>query len=285
MIPKRPFGRTGHLSTRTIFGAFALSRATQAEADLVLELLLEYGINHIDAAASYGDAELRLGPWMRHHRRDFFLATKTEKRTYQAAWEELHRSLELLQTDYVDLWQLHYLVKPAEWEVAMGPGGVLEAALEARAQGLIRFIGVTGHDVPIAEMHLRSLARFEFDSVLLPYNYPMMQNPAYAANFEKLVALCQEKDVAVQTIKSLARGEWGDKPQQGNTWYEPLTEQADIDRAVHWVLSRPNLFLITSGDMDLLPKILDAASRFEARPAAEAMAAMVSRLEMEPLFV
>ncbi len=285
MIPKRPFGRTGHLSTRTIFGAFALSRATQAEADLVLELLLESGINHIDAAASYGDAELRLGPWMRHHRRDFFLATKTEKRTYQAAWEELHRSLELLQTDYVDLWQLHYLVKPAEWEVAMGSGGVLEAALEARAQGLIRFIGVTGHDVPIAEMHLRSLARFEFDSVLLPYNYPMMQNPAYATNFEKLVALCQEKDVAVQTIKSLARGEWGDKPQQGNTWYEPLTEQADIDRAVHWVLSRPNLFLITSGDMDLLPKILDAASRFEARPAAEAMAAMVSRLEMEPLFV
>jgi aryl-alcohol dehydrogenase-like predicted oxidoreductase len=177
MIPKQPFGRTGHLSTRAIFGAFALSRATQAQADRVLEILLEYGVNHIDVAASYGDAEQRVGPWMKQYRRDFFLATKTEKRTYQEAWEELHRSLELLQTDQVDLWQFHYLVKPEEWEIAMGPGGALEAALEAREQGLIRFIGVTGHDVPIAEMHLRSLARFQFDSVLLPYNYPMMQNP------------------------------------------------------------------------------------------------------------
>jgi aryl-alcohol dehydrogenase-like predicted oxidoreductase len=285
MIPKQPFGRTGHMSTRTIFGAFALSRASQAQADRVLELLLEYGINHIDVAASYGDAELRVGPWMRRHRQDFFLATKTEKRTYQEAWEELHRSLELLQTDHVDLWQFHYLVKPEEWEVAMGPGGVLEAALEARAQGLIRFIGVTGHDVPIAEMHLRSLARFGFDSVLLPYNYLMMQNPEYAAKFEQLLALCREQKAAVQTIKSLARREWGDTPKQGNTWYHPLTEQADIDLAVHWVLSRPDLFLITAGDMDLLPKILDAAGRFEAGPSEAEMEAMASRLEMEPRFV
>ena len=285
MIPKQPFGRTSHLSTRAIFGAFALSRATQAEADRVLELLLKYGVNHIDVAASYGDAELRVGPWMPQHRQDFFLATKTEKRTYREAREELHRSLELLKTDYVDLWQLHYLVKPEEWEVAMGPGGVLEAALEARAQRLVRFIGVTGHDVPIAQMHLRSLARFEFDSVLLPYNYPLMQNPEYAAKFEQLLALCREQNVAVQTIKSLARGEWGDTPKHGNTWYRPLTEQADIDRAVHWVLSRPDIFLVTSGDMDLLPKILDAASRFEAGPDETEMAAMASRLEMAPLFV
>jgi predicted aldo/keto reductase-like oxidoreductase len=193
--------------------------------------------------------------------------------------------LERLQTDQVDLWQLHYLVKPEEWEVAMGPEGVLEAALEARAQGLIRFIGVTGHDVPIAEMHLRSLARFQFDSVLLPYNYPLMQNPEYAAKFEQLLALCREQKVAVQTIKSLARGAWGKQPQQGNTWYQPLTEQADIDRAVHWVLSRPDLFLNTAGDMELLPKILDAAGRFEAGPAEAEMEAMVSRLEMAPLFV
>ena len=285
MVSRQLFGRTGHESTRAIFGAFALSRASQAEADRVLELLLKYGVNHIDVAASYGDAELRVGPWMPQHRQDFFLATKTEKRTYREAWEELHRSLELLKTDYLDLWQLHYLVKPEEWEVAMGPGGVLEAALEARAQRLVRFIGVTGHDVPIAQMHLRSLARFEFDSVLLPYNYPLMQNPEYAAKFEQLLALCREQNVAVQTIKSLARGEWGDTPKHGNTWYRPLTEQADIDRAVHWVLSRPDIFLVTSGDMDLLPKILDAASRFEAEPDETEMAAMASRLEMAPLFV
>lgn len=284
MIPKEPFGRTGHLSTRTIFGAAALGRVSQAEADRTLEVLLEYGVNHIDTAASYGEAELRIGPWLERHRRDFFLATKTEERTYQAAWDELRRSLERLRTDHVDLWQLHYLVKPEEWEVAMGPGGVLEAAIEAREQGLIRFIGVTGHDVPIAEMHLRSLARFDFDSVLLPYNYPLLQNPRYAANFERVVTVCRERNVAVQTIKSLCRRPWGDRPRRRATWYEPFEEQADIDRAVHWVLSRPGLFLNTAGDINLLPKVLDAASRFETGPTAAEMAAVAARLEMAPLF-
>ena len=285
MIPKQPFGRTGHLSTRTIFGAAALGRVSQAEADRTLEVLLEYGVNHIDTAASYGEAELRIGPWLAHHRQDFFLATKTEQRTYREALEELHRSLERLRVDQVDLWQLHYLVKPEEWEVAMGPGGVLEAALEARERGLIRFIGVTGHDVPIAEMHLRSLARFDFDSVLLPYNYPLMQNPVYAAGFEKVLAICQERNVAVQTIKSLCRRPWGDRPHTRATWYEPFEEQVDIDQAVHWVLSRPGIFLNTVGDIYVLPKVLDAASRFETGPSDEEMAAVADRLKMEPLFV
>ena len=266
MIPKQLFGRTGHMSTRAIFGAVALSQVTQAEADRTLEVLLEYGVNHIDTAASYGEAELRIGPWMRQHRRAFFLATKTEKRTYQEAWDELHRSLERLRVDSVDLWQLHYLVDPEEWQVAMGPGGVLEAAIAAREQGLIRFIGVTGHDVPIAEMHLRSLERFDFDSVLLPYNYPMMQNPEYVANFESLLTLCQRRNVAVQTIKSLCRRPLGDRPQSRATWYEPFEDQTDIERAVHWVLSRPDIFLNTIGDTDILPKVLDAASQLPNRP-------------------
>ena len=285
MIPTEPFGRTGHLSTRTIFGAASLSQVTQNEADRTLEVLLEYGVNHIDTAASYGDAELRIGPWMARHRQDFFLATKTEARTHQAARDELHRSLERLRVDKVDLWQLHYLVKPEEWEIAMGPGGVLEAAIEAREQGLIRFIGVTGHDIPIAEMHLRSLERFDFDSVLLPYNYPLMQNPEYATNFEKVMAVCQAQQVAVQTIKSLCRRPWGDRPQNRATWYEPLEDQADIDRAVHWVLNRPGIFLNTVGDIYVLPKVLDAASRFQAGPSEQEMAAAAIRLELEPLFV
>ena len=284
MIAKQPFGRTGQVSTRTIFGAAALGRVSQAEADRTLEVLQQYGVNHIDTAASYGDAELRIGPWMKHHRQDFFLATKTEKRTYKEAREELHRSLDKLQVDSVDLWQFHYLVGEAEWEVAMGPGGVLEAALEAREQGLIRFIGVTGHDVAIAEMHLRSLNRFDFDSVLLPYNYILMQNPVYAANFEKVLKLCQARNTAVQTIKSLARRPWGNRPQIRATWYEPFEEQADIDRAAHWVLNRPGIFLNTTGDIHLLPKILDAASRFESGPSAAAMAAAADQLEMVPLF-
>lgn len=285
MITKQPFGRTGHMSTRLLFGAAALGQVTQEEADRTLDLILEYGINHIDTAASYGEAELRIGPWMKHHRQDFFLATKTEKRTRQEAWDELQRSLDRLQVSSVDLWQMHILVDPVEWEVAMGPDGALEAFIEAREQGLVRFLGVTGHGTTIAAMHKRSLGRFDFDSVLLPYNFTMMQNPKYAETFEELLTICQQRNVAVQTIKSITRGPWGDKSQNRATWYEPLEEQSDIDRAVHWVLSRPGVFLNTVGDIHLLPKVLDAASRFQVGPSAEEMQDMVGELEMAPLFV
>ncbi len=285
MIPQQPFGRTGHMSTRIIFGGAALWAATQDQADRVLELILQYGINHIDTAASYGDSELRIGPWLDRHRRDFFLATKTGERTYQKARDQIRRSLDRLHTDHVDLLQLHYLVKPEEWEVAMGPGGALEAALEAREQGLVRFIGVTGHDVVVAQMHMHSLERFDFDSVLLPYSYILMQNPQYAADFEALMAVCQARNVAVQTIKGITRGPWGDKPKTRQTWYEPLEDQAAIDRAVHWVLERPDIFLNTVGDMDILPKVLDATSRFQAAPAEAELQADAERLEMAPLFV
>jgi aryl-alcohol dehydrogenase-like predicted oxidoreductase len=285
MIAKQPFGRTGHMSTRTIFGAAALSRVTQEEADRTLELLLTYGVNHIDTAASYGDSELRIGPWMAQYRQQFFLATKTGRRTYQEARDEFHRSLERLRVDRVDLLQLHNLVDPQEWEVAMGPGGALEAAVEAREQGLVRFLGVTGHGVTVAAMHKRSLERFDFDSVLLPYNYVMMQNPQYAADFEALMALCQARNVAVQTIKSITRAPWGDKPHTAATWYEPLEDQADIDKAVHWVLGRPGIFLNTVGDIHVLPKVLDAADRFQAPPSDAEMRELMEKLAMEPLFV
>ncbi len=188
MIDKQPFGRSGHVSSRTIFGAAALGGVTQAEADRTLELILSHGINHIDTAASYGESELRIGPWMGEYRKEFFLATKTGERTYEAARDQIHRSLERLRVDQVDLLQLHNLAEPGEWEVAMGPGGALEAAIEAREQGLVRFIGVTGHGITIAATHKRSLERFDFDSVLLPYSYVLMQNPAYAADFEALMA-------------------------------------------------------------------------------------------------
>ncbi|RLD06711.1 MAG: aldo/keto reductase [Chloroflexota bacterium] len=285
MIKKQAFGRTGHKSTRTLFGAAALSKVTQAEADHTLEVLLKYGVNHIDTAASYGEAELRIGPWMKQHRQNFFLATKTEERTYQGAWDELHRSLERLRVDYVDLWQMHLLVNPEDWKTAMGPGGALEAFIEAREQGLVRFLGVTGHGVTVPAMHKRSLERFDFDSVLLPYNYTMMQNPQYAADFEALAAICQERNVAMQAIKTLVRRPWGDKTQTRSTWYEPFEDQANIDQVVHWALGRPGIFLNTAGDIHLLPKVLDAASRFQSAPTEEAMAEMATKLEMAPLFV
>lgn len=280
-----PFGRSGHLSTRTIFGAAALGPVTQLEADQTLEVLLRYGVNHIDVAASYGDAELRLAPWLAHHREQFFLATKTGERQAQAAREELHRSLERMKVEYVDLWQLHSLADPIEWDIALSPGGALEAAIEAKQQGLIRAIGVTGHGVQIAASHRRSLERFDFDTVLLPYNYITMRNDYYREQFNALLATCRERNVAVQTIKSIAGKPWLGRPHMHTTWYGPLTEQQDIDLAVHWVLSQPGIFLNTVGDIHLLPKVLDAASRFEDRPADEAMETLVKRSGMQPLFV
>ncbi len=285
MIGTQPFGRTGHMSTRLIFGGAAFSSVTQEEADRTLDVLLEYGINHIDTAASYGDSELHIGPWMARHRQDFFLATKTGERTYQKARDEFHRSLERLRVDSVDLIQLHYLVDPQEWEVAMGPGGALEALVEAREQGLTRFIGVTGHDVSVAIMHKRSLERFDFDSVLLPYNYIMMQNPQYAADFESLLAICQKRNVAVQTIKGVCRRPWGDKSHSRATWYEPLEDQAAIDKTVHWILNRPGIFLNTAADIHILPRVLDAGSRFQAAPSDKEMKALLAEQAMAPLFI
>ena len=284
-IERRPFGRTGHLSSVTLFGAAALGHVTQAEEDGTLDLLLEYGVNHIDTAASYGDAELRIGPWMARHRHDFFLATKTGDRTYAAAKASIHRSLERLRVDSVDLIQLHALVHPDEWETAMGPGGALEACTEARQQGLVRYIGVTGHGLTIAAMHRRSLERYGFDSVLLPYNLPMMAQEGYAADFERLLALCVERNVAVQTIKTITRGPWATTARTYATWYQPLEEQADIDTAVHWAMGRPGIFLNTVGDIHLLPKVLDAASRFVNRPSDDELRQVVVEQQMTPLFV
>ncbi|GAC1544373.1 MAG: hypothetical protein NVS2B7_18660 [Herpetosiphon sp.] len=284
MIGTHPFGRTGHVSTRTIFGAAALGQVTQAEADKTLETLLQYGVNHIDTAASYGDSELRIGPWMSQYRSQFFLATKTGERKYQAARDQIHRSLERLQVDQVDLIQLHNLGHPDEWETAMGPGGALEAAIEARDQGLVRFIGVTGHGSTIATMHRRSLERFAFDSVLLPFNFIEMQKPQYVADFTALQTLCQERQVAVQTIKSITRAPWGAKEHNRSTWYEPLEDQADIDRAVWWVLAHHGLFLNTVGDIHVLPRVLDAASRFEAAPSDDELTQAMEQLHMSTLF-
>src|ERR1700712_2443335 len=185
-IPTLEFGSTGHRSTRLIFGAAGLAEVSQDTADRVLDQLLEHGINHIDVAAGYGDAELRVAPWLRAHRDTFFLATKTGERTAAEAREQLHRSLERLGVDQVDLIQLHNLADPIEWDIALSPGGALEALVQARDEGLVRFIGVTGHGAQIAANHRRSLQRYDFDSVLLPYNYVTMQNPYYAENFTAL---------------------------------------------------------------------------------------------------
>lgn len=285
MILRNQFGRTGHASTRIIFGAYALSKATQAEADRILDMLLECGVNHIDTAPMYGNAEKCIGSWMEQHRDDFFLATKSRKRTYKGAWKDLQRSLSRLRVDYIDLWQLHGLTNPAGWEKVMGPEGALEAFIEARDKGLVRFLGVTGHGNKVPAMHKRSLERFDFDTVLLPYNYLLMQNPRYAADFNELVGLCRKRNVAVQTMKSIARWPCGGRSKTYNTYfYEPLETQDAIDKSVHWSLGFPDSFLATVGDMQLLPKMLDAAYRFEKRPSDREMSAMVDEFDIQQIF-
>jgi aryl-alcohol dehydrogenase-like predicted oxidoreductase len=285
MLVRAPFGATGHDSSRAIFGAAALGSVSKGDADRTLDLLLRHGVNHIDVAASYGDAELRIATWLRRNPGTFFVATKTGERTYRAAREEIRRSLDRLGIDRIDAIQLHNLVDVIEWETALGAGGALEAAIEAREEGLVRFIGVTGHGLSVPEMHRRSLERFPFDSVLLPYNYVQMQDPRYAETFEALAAVCAERHIALQTIKSVALRRWEGRAATAATWYEPLRDQADIDLAAHWVLGRPEAFLLTTGDVEILPRLLDAVSRFEGRPSDEEMAGLAAQRDIMPLFV
>ena len=290
MIEHIPFGRTGHNSSRTIFGAAALGAMSQERANSVLELLPSYAVNHIDTAASYGDSELRLAPWLAEHRNSVFLATKTGDRTAAGARESLHKSLVRLGVAQVDLIQMHNLVDEAEWQTAMGPNGALEALIEARDEGLVRFIGVTGHGTRVAAMHLRSLEQFDFDSVLLPYNFSMMQQPQYADDFDTLVALCEQRQVAVQTIKSIARRRWTDQDEDKRfSWYMPIREPAALRRAVHFVLARPGLFLNTSSDATILAEALTAAADWTSESAAAPDDAALTRdvvsMGIEPLFV
>ncbi|HAE21657.1 MAG TPA: aldo/keto reductase [Spirochaetaceae bacterium] len=285
MIEKMEFGGTGHTSTRALFGAAAFWRVSQDEADRTMAVLEEYGVNHIDTAASYGDSELRLGPWLKHNRKRVFLATKTEKRGYREAKEELGRSLERLQVDSVDLWQMHILVDPRDWELAMSEDGALRAFVEARDEGLVRFLGVTGHGVTTPFMHLKSLERYPFDSVLLPYNYPMLLNAEYKSGFERLAAVCKERNIALQAIKTLAKGPKREGAKNDHaTWYEPLAEAEDIEIAIHWALGNEQLFINTAGDIGLLPLILKAFSSFNSKIRDEDMEKFTRAKGMTTLF-
>ena len=285
MIPTLPFGRTGHISTRVLFGAAALSRVTQSEADRAMETLMEYGVNHIDTSESYGDSELLLGHWIAKYRDKFFLATKTDGRTYQAAKESIQRSLERLRTDYLDLIQLHAVIDDSEWEIAMGPSGALEAAIEARQQGLVKFIGITSHSLHAPIIHQKSLARFDFDSILLPWNYQLSHNLEYAANFQAVVKTARAKNTAVQIIKTAQRRLWCDNPRWATTWYEPYRDQKSIDMAIHWALSNPGVFINSAGDVNVMPMVLDAASRYEKPPTDEQMQELMRTQATEPLWV
>ena len=285
MLPTAPFGRTGHQSTRVIFGAAALGGMSPSRAAATLALVHERGVNHIDTAASYGQSEVRLQPWLAEHRSEVFLATKTGDRTADEARASLERSLTRMGVDHVDLIQLHNLVEPDEWETAHAPGGALEALIKAREEGLTRFIGVTGHGIRIAGAHRRSLERFDYDSVLLPVNFALLDRPDYRRDVDALFEVCEQRNVAVQTIKAIARGRWAaDDLTPHRSWYNPLTDPAALDRAVRYVLSQSGLFLNTTSDATLLPAVFDAAAQPLVRPSDDELRLDISEQGITALF-
>src|SRR5512136_639074 len=244
----RQLGRTGHNSTVAIFGAAALGRVTQAQADATMESIIAAGVNHIDVAPSYGEAELRLGPWMEHERQRFFLGCKTTERTKAGAAAELRGSLQRLRVDSFDLFQLHAVKTMEELDQVTAPGGALEAVIEAREQGLTRHIGITGHGADAPAIYLEALRRFDFDSVLFPLNFVQYAHPTYRKNAEELVRQCRARDVGTMIIKSICRRPWGDQPRTHATWYKPLTDVEHIQRAVNFALSQDVTGLCTAGD-------------------------------------
>jgi predicted aldo/keto reductase-like oxidoreductase len=249
-----------------------------------MALLIQSGINHVDTAASYGRSEELLGQWIRRNGAPFFLASKTEKRTKPEAYEQICMSLDRLHVTHLDMIQIHALHEDADWNRAFGPGGVLEAVIQARGEGLVRYIGVTAHGVLAPEYHLRSLTQFDFDAVLLPYNFSMMQNPAYSSSFEKLAFECRDRNIALQTIKGLSRSPWNEKQPNRTTWYRPIEDPKEISLTVDWILGNLQVFLNTAGDITILPHILKAAQSLHHRPSDQTMHAQAERLKIEPLF-
>jgi aryl-alcohol dehydrogenase-like predicted oxidoreductase len=287
VIAKLSFGKTDHNSTRAVFGGAAIREGfTPQAADRLLEMLLEYGVNHIDTAPLYGNgnSEACIGSWMKTYRDRFFLATKIGQRSYREAWQSIRTSLRNLRVDHIDLIQLHNLTDPKEWQLALEPKGALQACIEAREHGLVRFIGVTGHGLFAPRMHMKSLERFPFDAVLLPWNYPLSKHQEYAADFSRLKDLCAKLQVAVQTIKSVAFRPWEGRVRSADTWYEPLTLQDDIGRAVSWVLSHEGIFLSTVGDAATLPKVLAAANDPTPQPSDGEMEMMEANRGMKLIF-
>lgn len=283
-MEKRRFGRSGHMSTIAIFGAAAFWEISQTDADKVMEMVIEAGVNHIDVAPSYGQAEDRIGPWMPRERERFFLGCKTMERTKQGAWDEMQRSLKKLQTDRFDLYQLHAITNMEELDACTMAGGALEAVIEARQQGLTRHIGITGHGADSPRVFIEALNRFEFDSILFPLNFVQMSNPEFRKDSEKLIALCKEKDVGTMVIKTVTKGPWGEKEKTATTWYEPFSKIDEIQQAVNFALSYDVTGLCTAGDTRVLPMVLDACENFHPFTATECDEVIKSGAHYEPLF-
>jgi aryl-alcohol dehydrogenase-like predicted oxidoreductase len=280
----RRFGRTGHMSTIAIFGAAAFYQISQEDADKVMELIIQAGINHIDVAPGYGEAEIRIGPWMPRERKRFFLGCKTMERTREGAWNEMQVSLKRLQTETFDLYQCHAITTMEELDAVTMKGGALEAFVQARQEGLTKFLGITGHGVNAPQIYLEALRRFDFDSVLFPLNFVQMANPEYRKHAEELIATCKAKDVGTMVIKSITKGPWGEKQHTATTWYEPFEEIDEIQKGVNFALSYDVSGLCTAGDTRVLPLVLQACENFSPLNKDEMEEMIKSGKQYEPLF-
>ncbi|MFN8524201.1 MAG: aldo/keto reductase [Chloroflexota bacterium] len=263
------------MSTVVALGCAAIGRVDQATADVAVQTALDHGVNHIDVAPGYGDAELRLKPRMPRIRSQMFLGCKTTQRTRDGAKAELHRSLERMGVDRLDLYQLHSVGKMNTLDECTASGGALEALIEAREEGLVKWLGITGHTHDAPSTHLEALRRFDFDTVMFPLNFVLWSIPEYRADAQALLQTCQQRDVGVHILKVAAKDPWGDREKTHSTWYEPFTDEAIIDRAVAFVLSQPVTTLCSTGDVTVLPKVLAAAEKFTRmdQPAQDALLA------------
>ncbi len=273
----RRLGRTGHQSTIVTFGGAAIGKVTQDVADVAIQTALDHGVNHFDVAPTYGDAELRMAPWMKEHRSTIFLGCKTTERTREGAKRSIHATLERLGVDNCDLFQFHSVGTMEKLDLCLGKGGAIEAVLEARDEGLCKYIGITGHGLDAPKVHAEALRRFPLDTVMFPLNFVLYTNvPEYRRDYEALIALCQAQDVGIHIIKTLAKAPWNGRQHPATTpWYEPLTDQATIDKAVAWVASQPIHTMCSSADVTVLPKFLDAAERYQS-VSSGALASLVA---------
>jgi len=280
----RQLGRTGHMSTVAVFGAAAFWEISQADADQVLESVIAAGINHIDVAPSYGQAEMRIGPWMPRERGRFFLGCKTMERTKEGAWKEMQDSLKRLQTETFDLYQFHAVTTMEELDAITMKGGALEAFVEARRAGLTKFIGITGHGAESPKIYLEALRRFDFDTVMFPLNFVQMANPAFRKHAEELIVACKAKDVGMLIIKSITKAPWGERQHTATTLYEPFDKSDEIQRAVNFVLSHDVTGLCTAGDTHVLPLVIQACENFSRQSRDEMEEMIQSGKQFEPLF-
>lgn len=280
----RRFGRTGHMSTVAVFGAAAFWEISQADADKVMESVIAAGINHIDVAPSYGQAEIRIGPWMPRERGRFFLGCKTGERTKEGAWKEMQASLKRLQTETFDLYQFHAVTTMEELDAITMKGGALEAFVEARRAGLTKFIGITGHGANAPQIYLEALRRFDFDSVMFPLNFIQFANPQFRQYAEELIATCNAKDVGTLIIKSVTKAPWGERQHTATTWYEPFDQSAQIQPAVNFVLSHDVTGLCTAGDTRVLPLVIEACENYSRLSQDEMEQMIETGRQFEPLF-